>query len=48
MSQPRTSPYKRARATRALREGKSFAQTAREIGVNKRTITRWMKDARPS
>lgn len=47
MSQPRTSPYKRARATRALREGKSFAQTAREIGV-KRTITRWMKDARPA
>jgi len=43
-STPRTSPYKRARAARLIREGESYAQTGREVGVDKRTIARWMKD----
>jgi hypothetical protein len=43
-SQPRTSAYKRALAARMIREGKSYAETADAVGVNKRTIARWMKD----
>ena len=40
----RTSPYKRARAARLIREGKTYTEAGRAIGRNRRTITRWMKD----
>jgi transposase-like protein len=43
-SQPRTSAYKRALAARMIREGRSYAETARAAGVNKRTIARWMTE----
>ena len=40
----RTSAFKRARAARLIREGKTYAEAGRAIGRDRRTITRWMED----